>query len=528
MPENDKKLLRCAIYTRKSTQEGLEQAFNSLDAQREAGEAYIQSQIHQGWDLLPKHYDDGGFSGGSLERPALNELIADIAKGLVDVVVVYKVDRLSRSLHDFVRLIDIFDKFKVFFVSVTQQFDTTKPMGRLTLNVLLSFAQFEREVIGERIRDKIAASKRKGMWMGGTPPLGYTVKDRKLIIVPEEADAVRYIFQEYLNISKTDDLLNNIKDKGIRTKVWVGLDTKMKKGGGVFNQGMVHKLLHNRIYIGEIVHKDKSYPGEHDGIISKELFDLVQNRLNEKNLHAEHNQNQSSGLLRGLLFDVDDQAYSSKGGGKGRNRPDQDKQYHYYVSSRTNEEGDDQSHSKNIRIGDLDRLVLDHVRKMAPQQVFEGWDQKRLSEKRSTIRQYVEKAILHEEKLVLLLKTENESKRYSIPVQFSKRWDNKKMLDPTGNDVLDTLVDRDISLVAALVQAYKWRIAVKNNSNLKNIANREKLDPKYVEEIYELNFLSPRIKEAILDGTQPKTLTLRKLLKDMPVPWQEQESLYGF
>ena len=351
-------------------------------------------------------------------------------------------------------------------------------------------------------------------------------KDRKLIIVPEEADAVRYIFEAYLNISRRDDLLNNIKEKGIRSKIWIGIDTKMRKGGGVFNQAMVHKLLHNRIYIGEIVHKDKSYSGEHESIISKELFDCVQNRLNERNSQAEHNQNQSSGLLKGLLFDADDQAYSSKGG--RRNRPGQDKQYHYYASSRTNEEGDDQFHPRNIRIGDLDRLVLDHVKKMASQQVFQGWDQKRLSEKRSIIRQYVEKAILYEEKLVLLLKTENESKRHSIPVQFSKRWDSKKMLDPTGNDVLDTLVDRDISLVAALVQAYKWRIAVKNNSNLKNIAKREKLDLKYVEKIYELNFLSSKIKEAILDGTQPKTLTLRKLLKDMSVPWQEQESLYGF
>jgi site-specific DNA recombinase len=259
MAKNDKKSLRCAIYTRKSTQEGLEQEFNSLDAQREAGEAYIKSQKHENWILLPKQYDDGGFSGGSLERPALHSLIADIKKGLIDVVVVYKVDRLSRSLHDFAKLVEIFEKHNVSFVSVTQQFNTTSSMGRLTLNILLSFAQFEREVIGERVRDKIAASRQKGMWMGGTPPLGYDVKDKKLYINPKEAETVRFIFQQYLASTSTLDLVRRLKDKGIKTKSWTSAKSGTIREGRPFNKGMLYQFLHCRTYIGEAVHKGKSW-----------------------------------------------------------------------------------------------------------------------------------------------------------------------------------------------------------------------------------------------------------------------------
>src|SRR6201984_3563622 len=257
MPRADPSRKRCAIYTRKSSEEGLEQEFNSLAAQREACEAFIGSQRNEGWVLTRTHYDDGGYSGGTLERPALQRLIADIRAGRIDIVVVYKVDRLTRSLADFARLVEIFDAQGASFVPVTQQFNTTSSMGRLTLNVLLSFAQFEREVTGERIRDKIAASKKKGMWMGGIPPLGYDVKDRKLVVNDEEAERVPLIFRRYVAVGCVSKLRSDLEQLGVRTKRGV------RDGGGTFERGALYHLLQNRIYRGEVVHKGTAYPGEH-------------------------------------------------------------------------------------------------------------------------------------------------------------------------------------------------------------------------------------------------------------------------
>ena len=254
----DKPIL-CAIYTRKSSEEGLEQSFNSLQAQREACEAYVLSQKHEGWQVLPTLYDDGGFSGGNMERPGLKQLLADISSGRVSTVVVYKVDRLTRSLTDFARIVETFDARGVSFVSVTQQFNTTTSMGRLTLNVLLSFAQFEREVTGERIRDKVAASKKKGMWMGGNIPLGYDLKDRNLIINSQEAAQVRLIFREYVRLGSVFELYEWLKDKGIRSKVRTA-STGRKLGGSVLSRGTLYHLLSNPLYIGKIAHKGKIYP----------------------------------------------------------------------------------------------------------------------------------------------------------------------------------------------------------------------------------------------------------------------------
>ena len=267
-----KRRIRCAIYTRKSTEEGLDMEFNSLDAQREAGEAYILSQRHEGWMLVPDYYDDGGFSGGSMERPALKRLMQDVEAGAIDVVVVYKVDRLSRSLMDFAKLVEVFDRHNVSFVSVTQQFNTTTSMGRLTLNILLSFAQFEREVIGERIRDKLAASKRKGMWMGGTPPLGYDVKDRKLIINEAEAKQVRHIFERFITLRSVTLLAKELKTTDIRTKTYI-TQTGNEKLPRFFTKNQVYRTINNRLYLGEMPHKDKCYPGQHAPIVSKELWD---------------------------------------------------------------------------------------------------------------------------------------------------------------------------------------------------------------------------------------------------------------
>ena len=273
--------LRCAIYTRKSSEEGLEQNFNSLDAQREACEAYIASQKHEGWTILPEIYDDGGFSGGTIERPAFRRLLVDVGEGKIDVVVVYKVDRLTRSLSDFAKIVEIFDKRNVSFVSVTQQFNTTTSMGRLTLNILLSFAQFEREVTGERIRDKIAASKKKGMWMGSLPSLGYDVKDRRLVINEAEAKTVRHIFQRYTELKSVRLLKADLDARGIVSKPRNASDGT-RYGEKPLARGALYLMLQNRIYSGDTVHKDMSYPGEHEAIVDEALWSEVQAILTER------------------------------------------------------------------------------------------------------------------------------------------------------------------------------------------------------------------------------------------------------
>ena len=281
MGESDKtrrqfvKKARCAIYTRKSSEEGLEQAFNSLDAQREACAAFILSQKHEGWTVLPALYDDGGFSGGTMERPALKRLIADIEEGQIDVIVVYKVDRLTRALSDFAKLVEVFDRHGVSFVSITQQFNTTTSMGRLTLNVLLSFAQFEREVISERVRDKVAASKKKGLWMGGIPPLGYDVENRKLVVNEAEARIVVDIFRRYLALKSVHALRDELADAGITSKRRLRPDST-EYGGQKFSRGALYLILQNRLYLGEITHKEQSYPGEHPAIVDKPLWEEVQ------------------------------------------------------------------------------------------------------------------------------------------------------------------------------------------------------------------------------------------------------------
>ena len=320
------KLLRCAIYTRVSSDQRLEQDFNSLDAQREAAEAYIKSQAHEGWRLRRHRYDDGGFSGGSMDRPALSRLLADIRAGHIDVVVVYKVDRLTRSLADFAKLVELFDTQSVSFVSVTQSFNTTSSMGRLTLNVLLSFAQFEREVTGERIRDKIAASKRKGLWMGGVVPMGYRVDNRKLVIDEEEAATVKKIFQRYLALRSITKLQAELRLDGVRTRTRV-LASGRILGNVHLTNGPLAYILRNRMYLGEINHRGKSFPAEHEPIIEKEVFDAVQNILNENPNRHDTGYNRSDALLGGLLFDDRGNRMSPSHAMKKGVR------YNYYVST---------------------------------------------------------------------------------------------------------------------------------------------------------------------------------------------------
>jgi site-specific DNA recombinase len=307
---------RCAIYTRKSSEEGLDMEFNSLDAQREACEAYVASQKSEGWVALRDRYDDGGFSGGTLDRPALKQLIADIEAGLIDVIVVYKIDRLSRSLMDFAKLVEVFDRNNVTFVSVTQSFNTTTSMGRLTLNILLSFAQFEREVIGERIRDKFAASRKRGMWMGGFVPMGYDVKDRKLVVNDGEAATVRMIFERFAALGSASTLARALQAEDVRNK-----------RGKRIDKGFVYKLINSRVYLGEAVHKGTSYPGEHDAIITQELWDRVHAILKESPRERRaKNRNSSEALLKGMIFTDTGAAMTPTYTRKG------ERLYHYYTS----------------------------------------------------------------------------------------------------------------------------------------------------------------------------------------------------
>ncbi|WNM63156.1 recombinase family protein [Candidatus Nitrospira neomarina] len=317
---------RCAVYTRKSSEEGLEQAFNSLDAQREAGMAYIQSQAQEGWQLVDTVYDDGGYSGATLDRPALQQLLADIRAQRIQVVVVYKVDRLTRSLGDFAQLIALFDQHDVAFASVTQQFQTTTSMGRLVLNVLLSFAQFEREVTGERIRDKIAASKKKGWWMGGLPPLGYDVQDRQLIINEKEAQVVQHIFQRYLTVGSVSPLVQELRKDGTRTKVYRSRAGRTS-GGRPFARGHLYHLLHNRIYRGEIVHRQEAYPGNHAAIIDEVVWQQTQALFKANHRAWQRGASvRTPFLLKGLLFDAAGNRFSPMQGRKGS------RGYRYYVN----------------------------------------------------------------------------------------------------------------------------------------------------------------------------------------------------
>ncbi|HXI16156.1 MAG TPA: recombinase family protein, partial [Chloroflexota bacterium] len=349
-----KRVLRCAIYTRKSTEEGLDQEFNSLDAQREACAAYILSQRHEGWVLVPEQYDDGGFSGGNMERPAMQQLLAEVRAGKVDVIVVYKVDRLTRALSDFAKIVEVLDAKGASFVSVTQAFNTTTSMGRLTLNVLLSFAQFDREVTGERIRDKIAASKKKGLWMGGPVPLGYEVLDRKLIVNQAEAETVRCIFGRYLELGSVRELVAALGAEGRRTKVQIRTSGP-HRGGIPFARGGVLHLLKNRTYLGHIIHKGASYPGEHEPIVPAELWGAVQARLAVRDqIGTARTRVCRASLLVGLLYDGLGRRMSPSHANK------QGKRYRYYVTHEQ-QRRDREEPVWRVPAHDLEQMVLNQL-----------------------------------------------------------------------------------------------------------------------------------------------------------------------
>ena len=361
--------VRCAIYTRVSTDERLDMEFNSIEVQREAGLAYIQSQKHEGWILVGDRYDDGGFSGGSMDRPALQRILRDVESGCIDVIVVYKVDRLSHSLTDFARIVEIFERHNASFVSVTQQFNTTTSMGRLTLNILLSFAQFEREVIGERIRDNFAASRRKGMWMGGTPPLGYDVVDRKLVINELEAELVRLIFSRFLRLGSATKLAHELRRAGHITKSWTTQDGNQRQGKPI-DKGALYKILNNRIYLGEAVHKGTSYPGEHHAIIDRATWDKVHAILALNTVaRANGTRAQTPALLKGLIFAPGGHAMTPSHSRKAG------KLYRYYVASDAIHQGYAECPVQSVPAAEVEEAVVAQVRHLlqTPEIIARTW-----------------------------------------------------------------------------------------------------------------------------------------------------------
>jgi len=550
---------RCAIYTRKSSEEGLEQDFNSLHAQREACEAFIRSQAGEGWRLIKTAYDDGGISGATMERPALHRLLADIREGRVDVVVVYKVDRLTRSLADFAKMVELFDAHQVSFVAVTQQFNTTTSMGRLTLNVLLSFAQFEREVTGERIRDKIAASKKKGMWMGGTVPIGYDAVDRRLVVNQAEAAAVRGIYAHYLELASIRLLKQDLDRRGFVSKLRVS-KAGTRSGGKPFSRGALHELLSNPIYVGEIRHRKERHPGQHQAIVERELWDKVQQLLSQRAAHPRgQTTNVVANLLAGKLFDEAGEPLYVCGAAKGQRR------YRYYVSRSLVRNPADQSiDGWRLAAPETERAVTSAAAQ--------------LLKDRSAIGSLLNDAGFSGHDLVRALKSvdqhwarlEGDSQSTPMATSTIKRVDLKKDGLQIALDLAPLLSDKpadqssppltltrfvplqlkrrgvelrivmegeaasnraaDATLLKAIARGYRWfgELASGRARDTQEIAQRENVHDSYVRRLVPYAFLAPSIVEAICAGRQPADLTAERLTRArLPLEWVDQLSALG-
>ena len=540
--------IRCAIYTRKSSEEGLDQAFNSLHAQRDACEAYVLSQAGEGWTPLAQHYDDGGFSGGTMERPALRRLLADIAAGKVDTVVVYKIDRLTRSLTDFAKIVEKLDGAGASFVSVTQAFNTTTSMGRLTLNVLLSFAQFEREVTGERIRDKIAASKAKGMWMGGNLPLGYDtptdLTTRALVVNEAEAETVRLIFAKYLELSSVNLLERWLHDQGIRSKAWIS--TRGRAMGGLrFSRGALFHLLKNRLYLGEIVHKAATYPDAHPATIDVQTFEAAQALLASKaGTPRERATKAGRAALTSLIFDAEGRPMSPAFS-YGRSR----KAYRYYVSAPLQKGGTVHEDDTLRRVPGpaADDLVITAVSRLV-----------RTAVTASDLDQHLRRVELHAESVHLVLTRPSAQDastylaalerrlapgeratlegpdqtlvRVIMPVRLKVRGGRSWMALPNGRSP-DAKARVDTTLVRGLSNAHGVLAEMGVRPDGRAIESREArgASTAYRRLLANLAFLAPDIQAAIVAGRQPAGLKLEHLLRsDLPLAWADQKTKFGF
>lgn len=545
--------VRCAIYTRKSSEEGLEQDFNSLHAQREACAAYVRSQASEGWTLLAQEYDDGGISGGTLERPALQRLLADIAAGEIDIVVVYKVDRLTRSLLDFSRLVETFDRRGVSFVSVTQSFNTTTSMGRLTLNMLLSFAQFEREVTAERIRDKIAASKARGMWMGGVPPLGYKPNGRSLAIVADHAELVRRIYARYLELGCVRRLADELEAMNLRAPQRTTTRGKAY-GGGVLSRGQLYFILKNPIYVGDIPHKDVVHRGQHDAIVPRETWQRVQELL-AANRQGDHSsaRTRNEALLAGRIVDATGVAMVSSHTAKGKVR------YRYYVSRDLHHRR--ARHGLRVPAREIEAQVKEMVAQLfadpwllieelgqapspAPLRQLECRCTELVNEIRTSgagpLREVLQVVKVHESKLEVVLKRRavswligsGEAKIKNTPIVLTSDY----RLTRSGNAL--RLVQRDgtrianepdTSLIRQIVLARAWWSKLSHGElDVTRLAHQVGYTPSYVTRVLRLAFLAPRVIEAVLAGKQHSRLNpgIVRSSADLPAAWVEQEEMF--
>ena len=560
--------LKCAVYTRKSSDEGLEQDFNSLDAQREACEAFITSQASLGWKVLPKQYDDGGLSGGHMERPALQSLLDDIKAGRINVVVVYKIDRLTRSLMDFARMVEIFDAHEVSFVSVTQQFNTTTSMGRLTLNVLLSFAQFEREVTAERIRDKFAASRKKGIWMGGRVPLGYDIEDKRMIVNQNEAQTIEKIFDLYLESKNVRLLKERCDDLGIVTKVRKQ-QNGIIQGGKPFTRGNLYEVLQNPIYIGKVRHKDQMYEGQHDAIIGKEQWEAVQSALADGAAKRCCGTNvKSPSLLIGLVYDETGDRLSTSHSVKNGRR------YRYYISFRLKRNLRQDNDGWRLPAAELEGAVtralhnflsdevavLDSLKanscdvrfaevagrsaRMLAARLNDGT----LQARRDILHSIIDRITVQEERIEIAFNKSYFLQRLGFndddddptsanggtfmitaSVRFKRRGVEAKIILGGGCDNQSMLDERLVLLVA---KAHVWFDALSKGKakSIPELAKKEGVTPNDISRILHLAFLKPSIVERILAGTQPTELTAQMLKRvgELPIDWQDQEARLGF
>jgi site-specific DNA recombinase len=506
MPAKSGKVIRCAIYTRKSTEHGLDQEFNSLDAQREACEAYIKSQASQGWKALPQEYDDPAYSGGNLERPALKRLLRDIEFGRIDVIVVYKIDRLTRSLADFAKLVEAFDAKSISFVAVTQQFNTTTSMGRLTLNVLLSFAQFERELASERVRDKVAASRKKGKWTGGTIPLGYDTTDKKLVINKVEAETVRTIFRLYLELKSFGKLVAELDHRKIVTK---RRDTKIAKynGGIPFTYGPLAYFLKNRIYVGEMHHSGKWFKGEHQAILDRPTFERVQDLLKSNRITRRIKHSESSAPLQGKLFDDKGNAMSPSFSSKKGVR------YRSYVSTALNGRRDKAGSVTRVAAPEIEGIIEDTVRRKLEEDISTEavWDR-------------IERAVVGTKSILVTLSSIGTGGSLAETVDIP--WTSKKPNRPDSS-TLPPEREPDQRLLQAIVRAHSWSSDLTNDcsASVEELASKAEIHPKVMREALKMAFLAPDIVASIFTGEA--SFQLSDLRKVSALSWQSQRQELG-